>query len=214
MTDVYKPRSMPVGARNVLRSNDSASLWNCTLSPGWTEPEVHILRKAVMKFGIGNWAKIIESQCLFGKTIAQMNLQLQRMLGQQSTAEFAGLHLDPFVIGEINSKKQGPGIKRKNNCIVNTGGKLTREEIKRRLMEHKRLYEIPDIEWKTIELPKPEDPAAILIAKKDELKMLEEELLRVVEKIQKVRGERRSKSVESSSIDDACEGRDTKRRRK
>lgn len=29
-----KPRSMTAGARNVLRSNDSASLWNCTLSPG------------------------------------------------------------------------------------------------------------------------------------------------------------------------------------
>ncbi|ORX78557.1 hypothetical protein K493DRAFT_412352 [Basidiobolus meristosporus CBS 931.73] len=216
MTDVYKPRSMPVGARNVLRSNDSASLWNCTLSPGWTEPEVHILRKAVMKFGIGNWAKIIESQCLFGKTIAQMNLQLQRMLGQQSTAEFAGLHLDPFVIGEINSKKQGPGIKRKNNCIVNTGGKLTREEIKRRLLEHKRTYEISEEEWRSIELPKPEDPGAVLIAKKDELKMLEDELLRVVQKIQKAREERRSKSVDSSSVDGSVddEARETKRRRK
>lgn len=81
-----KPRSMTAGARNVLRSNDSASLWNCTLSPGWTEEESEILRKALMKFGIGNWAKIIESGCLPGKTNAQMNLQLQRLLGQQSTA--------------------------------------------------------------------------------------------------------------------------------
>jgi hypothetical protein len=39
-----------------------------------------------MLFGIGNWAKIIESDCLPGKTNAQMNLQLQRLLGQQSTA--------------------------------------------------------------------------------------------------------------------------------
>ena len=81
-----KPRSMTAGARNVLRSNDSASLWNCTLSPGWSEEESEILRKALMKFGIGNWAKIIESGCLPGKTNAQMNLQLQRLLGQQSTA--------------------------------------------------------------------------------------------------------------------------------
>lgn len=81
-----KPRSMMAGARNVLRSNDSNSLWNCTLSPGWTEEESEILRKALMKFGVGNWAKIIESGCLPGKTNAQMNLQLQRLLGQQSTA--------------------------------------------------------------------------------------------------------------------------------
>lgn len=77
---------MTAGARNVLRSNDSASLWNCTLSPGWTDEESETLRKALMKFGIGNWAKIIESNCLPGKTNAQMNLQLQRLLGQQSTA--------------------------------------------------------------------------------------------------------------------------------
>lgn len=78
----------------------------------------------------------MESQCLPGKTNAQMNIQLQRMLGQQSTAgasggniksnsslEFAGLHIDPLVIGEKNSKLQGPDIKRKNNFIVNTHGK-------------------------------------------------------------------------------------------
>ena len=39
-----------------------------------------------MKFGIGNWAKIIDCGSLPGKTNAQMNLQLQRLLGQQSTA--------------------------------------------------------------------------------------------------------------------------------
>lgn len=38
--------------------------------------------------------------------------------------EFAGLHVDPLVIGEKNSKIQGPNIKRKNNCIVNTGSKF------------------------------------------------------------------------------------------
>lgn len=101
-----KPRSMPVGQRNVLRPNDSASLWNCTLSPGtfvwgiakailadtypvltgWTREESDILRKALMRFGIGNWKDIMESGCLPGKTNAQLNLQTQRLLGQQSTA--------------------------------------------------------------------------------------------------------------------------------
>lgn len=53
---------------------------------GWSQEESETLRKALMKFGIGNWARIIESGCLPGKTNAQMNLQLQRLLGQQSTA--------------------------------------------------------------------------------------------------------------------------------
>jgi len=178
---------MIAGARNVLRSNDSASLWNCTLSPGWTEEESETLRKALMLFGIGNWAKIIESDCLPGKTNAQMNLQLQRLLGQQSTAEFAGLHIDPKVIGERNSKIQGPHIKRKNNCIVNTGGKLSREELKQRVLKNKEMYELPESTWQSIVLPKVEDPAAVLEAKKKELAKLQEKLSQVQEKIAKAR---------------------------
>jgi hypothetical protein len=85
-TETSKPRSMTAGLRNIVRSNDSESLWNCTLSPGWTEEESELLRRALMKYGVGNWAKIIDSGCLPGKTNAQMNLQTQRLLGQQSTA--------------------------------------------------------------------------------------------------------------------------------
>ncbi|KAG9288636.1 hypothetical protein G9A89_006737 [Geosiphon pyriformis] len=199
--DVHRPQSMPTGPRNVLRSNDSASLWNCTLSPGWSEEENEILRKALMKFGIGNWAKIIESECLPGKTNAQMNLQLQRMLGQQSTAEnetilrsynvhleFGGLHIDPLVIGEKNAKIQGPHIKRKNNCIVNTGARPLREEIKARIAKNKALiyltftrYEVPEEVWSKIELPKPQD--VVLETKREELRRLEEELRTVQEQI-------------------------------
>ncbi|KAI8381299.1 uncharacterized protein BYT42DRAFT_613089 [Radiomyces spectabilis] len=186
-SQVAKPRSMTAGARNVLRSNDSASLWNCTLSPGWTQDESEILRKALIKFGIGNWAKIIESGCLPGKTNAQMNLQLQRLLGQQSTAEFAGLHIDPKVIGVRNSKIQGPHIKRKNNCIVNTGGKLSREELRKRLIKNKETYELPESEWKHIELPKTEDPLLLLESKREDLRRLRKELENVQEKIQKMR---------------------------
>jgi hypothetical protein len=36
-----KPRSMSTGHRNILRSNDSASLWNCTLSPGTFKVEIN-----------------------------------------------------------------------------------------------------------------------------------------------------------------------------
>ncbi|KAI9476571.1 MAG: hypothetical protein EXX96DRAFT_577604 [Benjaminiella poitrasii] len=182
-----KPRSMTAGARNVLRSNDSASLWNCTLSPGWTDDESEILRKALMKFGIGNWAKIIESGCLPGKTNAQMNLQLQRLLGQQSTAEFAGLHIDPKVIGAKNSLIQGSHIKRKNNCIVNTGGKLSRDELKKKVIANKSAYELPESEWKNIELPKIEDPIMLLGQKKQELTQLKAQLEKVQQSIAKIK---------------------------
>nr|CAG8519258.1 13889_t:CDS:2 [Entrophospora candida] len=174
LEEALKPQSMPSGPRNILRSNDSAR---------WSREECDVFRKALMKFGIGNWAKIIESQCLPGKTNAQMNLQLQRMLGQQSTAEFASLHIDPLVIGEKNSKIQGPDIKRKNNCIVNTGGKPTRVEIKKKIEKNKELYEISEEEWLKIELPKPEDPELELQTKREELRRLLEELANVQSQI-------------------------------
>ncbi|KAJ2642704.1 hypothetical protein GGH99_008686 [Coemansia sp. RSA 1285] len=180
------PRSMPTGQRNVVRSNDSASLWNCTLSPGWTQEEVQILRKALLRFGVGNWMKIIESECLPGKTIAQMNLQTQRMLGQQSTAEFNGLHIDALQIGQINSTKQGPEIKRKNNCIVNTGGKLTRDEIEKRRIAHKEKFEVSADVWKTIVLPKQDSPHVVLERKREELKRLRAELDEVLAEIDDV----------------------------
>ncbi|KAJ2776262.1 hypothetical protein H4R18_005763 [Coemansia javaensis] len=180
---VAEPRSMPVGQRNVVRSNDSASLWNCTLSPGWNQAEVQVLRKALMRFGVGNWMKIIESECLPGKTIAQMNLQTQRMLGQQSTAEFNGLHIDALEVGALNSKRQGPEIKRKNNCIVNTGGKLSREEVERRRAAHRAQFEVPKDVWAAIELPRPENPLLLLDRKREELKTLAAELEAVVAQI-------------------------------
>ncbi|KAJ1903798.1 hypothetical protein LPJ81_002862 [Coemansia sp. IMI 209127] len=184
VTHTIAPRSMPTGQRNVVRSNDSASLWNCTLSPGWTQEEVQILQQALLRFGVGNWMKIIESECLPGKTIAQMNLQTQRMLGQQSTAEFNGLHIDALQIGEINSKKQGPEIKRKNNCIVNTGGKLTRDEIEKRRVAHREKFEVPAAVWKGIVLSKQDSPHIVLERRREELRMLKAELDEVLAEIE------------------------------
>ncbi|KAG0206322.1 hypothetical protein BGX28_002223 [Mortierella sp. GBA30] len=191
------PRSMTAGARNILRSNDSASLWNYTVAPGWSMNEAEVLRKALMKFGIGNWSKIIESNCLVGKTNAQMNLQTQRMLGQQSTAEFAGLHIDPRVIGQKNSLIQGEHIRRKNGCIVNTGAKLSREEIRRRVAENKEQYELTEEEWSAIELPLPEDPQLLLEAKRSEKIRLELELKNVQRQIAMLR--KSGKKVETDS---------------
>jgi hypothetical protein len=47
---------------------------------------VAILKLALMKFGVGKWKEIVESDCLPGKLIQQLNGQTQRLLGQQSLA--------------------------------------------------------------------------------------------------------------------------------
>ena len=67
-----------------INTAGSKSLWNYTLSPGWTKEEVDILKLALQKFGIGRWKRIIESNCLPGKQIGQIYLQTQRIMGQQS----------------------------------------------------------------------------------------------------------------------------------
>jgi len=91
--------------KQIKNIHDSKSLWNYTLSPGWTENEVEVLKVALMKFGIGKWKRIKKSNCLPGKTIAQMNLQTQRLLGQQSLAEFMGIHVDLEKVFQENIKK-------------------------------------------------------------------------------------------------------------
>jgi hypothetical protein len=85
--------------------SDSKSLWNYTLSPGWSIEEVEVLKIALMKYGVGRWRRIKRSNCLPGKTIAQMNLQTQRLLGQQSLAEYMGLHLDLERVFKDNKMK-------------------------------------------------------------------------------------------------------------
>ena len=43
-----------------MEHNHSKSLWNYTLSPGWTDDEVFILKLALQKFGVGNWQAIVQ----------------------------------------------------------------------------------------------------------------------------------------------------------
>eukprot|EP00347_Sterkiella_histriomuscorum_P015500 403356794 len=135
---------------------DSKSLHNYTLSPGWTREEVDILKIALMKFGIGKWKKIQKSGCLPSKTISQMNLQTQRLLGQQSLAEFMGLHVYLDRVFRDNSLKTGPEIQRKNNFIINTGNNLTQPEKEKRLRLNKQKYGLDLAFIKTLRLPKPE----------------------------------------------------------
>ncbi|KXS13886.1 hypothetical protein M427DRAFT_136185 [Gonapodya prolifera JEL478] len=162
----------------------SPSLWNYSLSPGWTEQEVQVFRNAVMKFGVGNWAGIITSGCLPGKTNSQMNLQLQRILGQQSIAEFQGIHMDPETVGKLNSERRD--VTRKNGLIVHTGKKLTRNEILQKVEGNRAKHEISEIERDVIELPTPLDPGeipALLEQKRTRLKQLELQLQEVRQQI-------------------------------
>jgi len=73
-----------------------------------------------MKYGLGKWTDIVNSRCLPGKTVAQLNNQMQRMIGQQSTSEFTGLHIDPSKVFEENQLKEG---KRKNGSLINMESK-------------------------------------------------------------------------------------------
>lgn len=50
-----------------------------------------------------------------------MYMQTQRLVGQQSLAEFDGLHLDLEQIFLKNKAIEGPGILRKYGFLINTG---------------------------------------------------------------------------------------------
>jgi hypothetical protein len=105
----------------------SQSLKNGTLAPGWRPDEVDVLKVALMKYGIGRWKKIMHSECLPGKTPSQLSSQTQRLLGQQSLAEYMHLHLDIDQVAKYNHQKTD--VKRKSNCIVNTGKNMSAEEL-------------------------------------------------------------------------------------
>jgi hypothetical protein len=135
-----------------INHNESVSLWNYTLSPGWSRAEVEVLKLALQKFGIGKWTRIIRSECLPGKSIGQIYLQTQRIMGQQSLGDFMGLHVDIQKIFIDNSRKQG--VVRKNNCIINTGDNPNKIERARKISENQAKYGISEDLIKSIKLPK------------------------------------------------------------
>ena len=134
---------------------DARSLWNFTPSPGWTKDECATLRLCLMKFGIGRWMQIVESGVLPGKQIQQLNGQTQRLLGQQSLAEYTGMHVDVDRIREENNTKTGPEIYRKSGLITNTGGKLKKEAALTLRAENKAKYGLSEAEIAEIVLPDP-----------------------------------------------------------
>lgn len=135
-----------------INTAGSRSLWNYTLSPGWTKEEVDILKLALQKFGIGRWKRIIDSICLPGKQIGQIYLQTQRIMGQQSLGNYMGLHIDieKVFIDNINRT----GVERKNNCVINTGDNPTRQERTRCIAENKDKYGLTKECVQSIRLPK------------------------------------------------------------
>lgn len=69
----------------------------------------------------------MHSECLPGKTPSQLSSQTQRLLGQQSLAEYMHLNLDIDKVAKFNNQKTD--VKRKSNCIVNTGKNMSPEEL-------------------------------------------------------------------------------------
>jgi hypothetical protein len=135
-----------------IEHHQSKSLWNYTLSPGWKAEEVQVLRLALMKFGIGKWKRIVESKCLPGKSIGQIYMQTQRLVGQQSLGEFMGLHVRLEDVFGDNMKRVD--VVRKNNFIVNTNDNPNKDERKRRIEENKLKYGLKPDEISDIRLPK------------------------------------------------------------
>jgi Myb-like DNA-binding domain len=148
---------MASSSRIEVRAGDSASLWNGTCSPGWTKEEANILRLAIMKFGFGAWKEIEAANCLPGKTPAQLNIQAQRMIGQQSIAEFYGVRLDTIRVYEVNEMRTG--VKRKNGLIINTGSNPSNDELARRRLANIELYGLAQRESDDIVLPDRSDEA-------------------------------------------------------
>lgn len=109
-----------------------------------------MLKIALMKFGIGKWTRIEKSGVLPTKSIQQCYLQTQRLLGQQSVAEFMGLSVDIDRIYKDNTAKQGI---RKCGFLVNQGGKLTPEEKKELIAINRDRYGLSEEQVEQLKLP-------------------------------------------------------------
>jgi len=150
-------------------ANDSKSLWNYTLSPGWSGFDAHILRLALMRYGCGGWRQI--SKHFPMKTCGQLNLQTQRLFGQQALAEFQKVHIDPNRIKVINDKIEGF---RKNTCLINTGNNVSAKEAQRRRQAHTEKYGIPEEVYNQIVVPMVLDAPKDLDGLVDDIEKLRE----------------------------------------
>ncbi|CAO3618754.1 unnamed protein product [Cunninghamella echinulata] len=173
-SNTHKPRSMKAGERNVIRSNDSASLWNVTLSPGWTEDESEILRRCIIRFGVVDF--------FLGKQMSNES-SVTTFIGPTKYFRICWYTFDPKHVGNFNATRIGPDIRRKNNTIVNTGGKLTKEELQERKNKNKEIYGLPEHKWKNITLLTVKE----LKSKKKTVRQKESDLKQLKRELQDVR---------------------------
>ena len=105
------------------------------------------------------------------------------MLGQQSSAEFAGLHIDVMQIGELNRNKEGL---RKCGVLIHTGAKLTRQEILDKIGINKQLYELPREEYEDIQIDDLQVRERELVMKMKQLRVLRMQLGEVERKMREL----------------------------
>lgn len=127
------------------------------------------------------------------------------MLGQQSLAEFLGLHLDIEAIAKKN--KENRTAKRKMGLIINTGDKLTTEDKKKKQAENQILYGLSDDYVRDLKLPASTEVKIFSVSKivnaKVSLSTIEKiehllELERALkEKLEKVRDKKAKQKVQN-----------------
>ena len=97
-----------------------------------------------MKYGIGRWSKICATECLPTKNISQMYMQTQRLLGQQSLAEFMGLHIDleSVYIRNLERRKEvGNGRwEIKYGLLINSGDNYSKKDVEKWKLENIKKY--------------------------------------------------------------------------
>jgi hypothetical protein len=122
-----------------------------------------------MHYGCGSWRQIGRHFPL--KNCGQLNLQTQRLFGQQALAEFQKTHVDPKPIKEANDKIEGF---RKNTCLINTGNNVTAKENQRRKDNHIKERGIPKELYERIEVPLVLDPPTLRKNVVDDIEKLRE----------------------------------------
>ena len=73
----------------------------------WLPLEEAILKKCILKYGVGNYKAIHDNQDLPGKNTQQLYTKTQKILGKQSIAEYSGLKLRTDRVFADNYERYG-----------------------------------------------------------------------------------------------------------
>ena len=83
-----------------------------------------------------------------------MYMQTQRLVGQQSLAEFMGLHLNLEKLWEFNNAKRGPNHIRKAGLLINMGDNPTKAQVYKKREANKKRFGLPHGVVDKLRLPK------------------------------------------------------------